>query len=90
LKWSWDLQASLEAAGGAAAGDLAARLRRYAGGSLAGLFDGPTSVDLGRRLVVFDAALQRARAAPAPVAAGAAPPLPVPTPRTEEPVRAAG
>lgn len=32
---------------------LAARLRRYVDGSLAGLFDGPTNVALDRRLTVF-------------------------------------
>src|SRR5438270_6501518 len=50
-----DLQASLEAAHDDAAAGLAARLRRYTRGSLAGgLFAGQTNVSLNRRLVVFN------------------------------------
>jgi type IV secretory pathway VirB4 component len=52
-----DLVRTLEEAPGdptGAAAGLAVRLRRYAGGSLAGLFAGPTNVALDRPFVVFD------------------------------------
>ena len=50
-----DLQTSLEASRDDAAAGLAARLRRYTRGSLAGgLFAGQTNVALNRRLVVFN------------------------------------
>jgi hypothetical protein len=49
-----DLHAVLVAAPDGAAAGLAARLRRYVDGSLAGLFAGPTSVALDRPFVVFD------------------------------------
>jgi hypothetical protein len=49
-----DLHAALAAAPGDVADGLAVRLRRYVEGSLAGLFAGPTSVALDRRLVVFN------------------------------------
>jgi conjugal transfer ATP-binding protein TraC len=50
-----DLHACLESAGDPVAGQLAARLRRYVRGSLAGgLFAGQTNVALNRRLVVFN------------------------------------
>jgi hypothetical protein len=49
-----DLHAVLAAESGATAPGLAARLERYVSGSLGGLFAGPTSVALDRRLVVFD------------------------------------
>ena len=50
-----DLQAVLEATPNDVAAGLAARLRRYVSGSLAGgLFAGPTNVALNRRLVVFN------------------------------------
>jgi conjugal transfer ATP-binding protein TraC len=50
-----DVQAALEAAAADIAVGLAARLRRYVSGSLAGgLFAGPTNVALNRRLVVFN------------------------------------
>jgi conjugal transfer ATP-binding protein TraC len=50
-----DLQRCLETAGDGVATGLAARLRRYVHGSLAGgLFAGQTNVSLNRRLVVFN------------------------------------
>ena len=49
-----DLVRTLEAAPGGPGAGLGARLRRYATGSLAGLFAGPTNVALDRPLVVFD------------------------------------
>jgi type IV secretory pathway VirB4 component len=50
-----DLHEILEATPSDVAAGLAARLRRYASGSLAGgLFAGPTNVALNRRLVVFN------------------------------------
>jgi conjugal transfer ATP-binding protein TraC len=50
-----DLHAVLASEGGDVAADMAARLRRYVQGSLAGgLFAGPTNVALDRRLVVFN------------------------------------
>jgi type IV secretory pathway VirB4 component len=49
-----DLLAMLDAAEGDLALGLAARLRRYVDGSLAGLFSGPTNVSLDRRCVVFN------------------------------------
>src|SRR5947209_12014349 len=50
-----DLQRCLEASGDQVAIGLAARLRRYVHGSLAGgLFAGQTNVSLNRRLVVFN------------------------------------
>src|SRR5438128_2540914 len=50
-----DLQRCLETAGDVVATGLAARLRRYVHGSLAGgLFAGQTNVSLTRRLVVFN------------------------------------
>ena len=49
------LHAVLEGISNDVAAGLAARLRRYVSGSLAGgLFAGPTNVELNRRLVVFD------------------------------------
>jgi type IV secretory pathway VirB4 component len=50
-----DLHALLAETPGAAAASLAARLARFVSGSLgAGLFAGPTNVELNRRLVVFN------------------------------------
>jgi type IV secretory pathway VirB4 component len=50
-----DLQVALQAVDNEVAAGLAARLRRYVSGSLAGgLFGGPTNVALNRRLVVFN------------------------------------
>jgi conjugal transfer ATP-binding protein TraC len=50
-----NLQAALESLDNNVAVSLAARLRRYVHGSLAGgLFSGPTNVALNRRLVVFN------------------------------------
>jgi hypothetical protein len=50
-----DLHTALESSDDSAATGLAARLRRYVHGSLAGgLFSGPTNVALNRRLVVFN------------------------------------
>jgi conjugal transfer ATP-binding protein TraC len=50
-----DLHALLETIASDVAPGLAARLRRYVSGSLAGgLFAGPTNVELNRRLVVFN------------------------------------
>ncbi|MBV9581598.1 MAG: DUF87 domain-containing protein, partial [Chloroflexi bacterium] len=50
-----NLQAALESLDNDVATSLAARLRRYVHGSLAGgLFSGPTNVALNRRLVVFN------------------------------------
>lgn len=50
-----DLHAALAAMASDVAAGLAARLQRYASGSLAGgLFAGPTNVALNRRLVVFN------------------------------------
>ena len=50
-----DLHAVLAESPGDVAAGLAARLRRYVAGSLAaGLFAGPTNVELDRRLVVFN------------------------------------
>ncbi|MDQ3809200.1 MAG: DUF87 domain-containing protein, partial [Chloroflexota bacterium] len=50
-----DLHAALAATSGDVAASLAARLARYVSGSLgAGLFAGPTNVELNRRLVVFN------------------------------------
>lgn len=50
-----DLQTALQAFDNEVAAGLAARLRRYVNGSLAGgLFAGPTNVALNRRLVVFN------------------------------------
>jgi conjugal transfer ATP-binding protein TraC len=50
-----DLQATLAESAGDVAASLAARLRRYVSGSLAaGLFAGPTNVELDRHLVVFN------------------------------------
>jgi type IV secretory pathway VirB4 component len=50
-----DLHAALAESPGDVAAGLAARLRRYVAGSLAaGLFAGPTNVELDRRLVVFN------------------------------------
>ena len=50
-----DLQTALETSDDGVASGLAARLRRYVHGSLAGgLFGGPTNVELNRRLVVFN------------------------------------
>jgi type IV secretory pathway VirB4 component len=50
-----DLHAVLETIATDVAAGLAARLRRYVSGSLAGgLFAGPTNVELNRRLVVFN------------------------------------
>ena len=48
-----DLHAVLAGAGEPAAAGLAARLRRYVHGSLAGLFAGPTNVALDKPCVVF-------------------------------------
>jgi type IV secretory pathway VirB4 component len=49
-----DLYRVLQGRPGQLAADLAARLRRYAEGSLAGLFGAPTNVGLDRRFVVFN------------------------------------
>jgi conjugal transfer ATP-binding protein TraC len=50
-----DLHAVLAESAGDVAASLAARLRRYVAGSLAaGLFAGPTNVEMDRRLVVFN------------------------------------
>src|SRR4051794_13740399 len=49
-----DLLASLAGEAGEAAADLATRLERYVGGSLAGLFAAPTDAALDRRFVVFN------------------------------------
>ncbi|MBI4499118.1 MAG: DUF87 domain-containing protein [Chloroflexi bacterium] len=49
-----DLLHMLDAIPGDVALGLAARLRRYVDGSLAGLFSGPTNVSLDRRCVVFN------------------------------------
>src|SRR5437764_7643484 len=50
-----NLQTALETVGNDVAAGLAARLRRYVSGSLAGgLLSGPTNVALNRRLVVFN------------------------------------
>jgi conjugal transfer ATP-binding protein TraC len=50
-----DLQTALQAFDNEVAAGVAARLRRYVNGSLAGgLFAGPTNVALNRRLVVFN------------------------------------
>ena len=49
-----DFHAVLAKTPGQVAADLAARLRRYVSGSLAGLFGGPTNVELGNRFVVFN------------------------------------
>jgi conjugal transfer ATP-binding protein TraC len=49
-----DLHAELLATPGEIAASLARRLSRYVEGSLAGLFSGPTNVDLSARFVVFN------------------------------------
>ncbi|HLG69491.1 MAG TPA: DUF87 domain-containing protein, partial [Chloroflexota bacterium] len=49
-----DFHAVLAKTPGEVAANLAARLRRYVSGSLAGLFGGPTNVELGNRFVVFN------------------------------------
>ena len=49
-----DLAGRLGETPGPVAAHLGARLERYVGGSLAGLFDRPTNVALDRRLVVFN------------------------------------